>query len=276
MNPNTNMPFFYKSSNPGLAQVGEVASKLFQWDGTTNKPSEVSQGKAFMAPEEIEGEYIIWSDTYTLGYTSEADASPIFFSDGGQGGAKILQIINTVAFRLGLDVFEDLTAAMTWAASEGRIYVKDSFNPSEICDPNVTMPVLGNAGPGGLNLYFVTSATHRFNAFANGNALGYFETNNLTKTYACTLEFFKSADSIGGAQWFGYADGIYTIAPRTGTYELLQVGDVVYRDPYGNNFYPENHGFVMLGSGATIRDRFHWVSIGANGVVTSVDRMVDL
>lgn len=282
MNPNTNMPFFYKSSNPGLAQVGEVASKLFQWDGTTNKPSEVSQGKAFMAPEEIEGEYIIWSDTYTLGYTSEADAAPIFFSDGGQGGAKILQMINSVAFRLGVNLFEDLTAAMAWAASEGRIYVKDSFNPVEICDPNVTMPVLGASGPGGLSasLGFMPRATKYF---SGSGTITSFDTLNLTKTYACTLEAFNAFTHISGTSWFGYADGLYT--SNTGlsySNNLPQVGDVIYRDPAGNNYFPENHGFIYQGfesaqiAGGGSKVGFRWVSVGANGVVTSVDKMTDL
>lgn len=274
MNPNKNMPFFYKSSNPGLAEIGEVASKLFQWDGNNNMPTEVSQGKAFMAPQEIEGEYVIWSDTYTLGYTSELDSAPIFFSDGGQGGEKILRIINSVANRLGVAMFDDLASAMTWAASESRIYVKDSFNPAEICDPNVTQPVLGDAAGGASNLYFIATAVSRLGAGSlDGNYVAPFDTLNLTRTYACTLEHYKNTDSIGGTNWFGYSNGLYTNATLSGTYDMISVGDVIYRDPSGNNYFPENAGFMVQSepnAAGSIRNSINWVSVGANGVVTSI------
>lgn len=126
-----NKPLFYKASNPQLAEVIQVATHLFYWDETANMPIEVQNGEALMAPVDIEGDYIIWSDTYTLGFTSELDAHPIFFSDGGQGPDKILRMINSVANRLGAGKFADLSAALEWASNEPRIYVEDYIdNPT--------------------------------------------------------------------------------------------------------------------------------------------------
>lgn len=122
-----NKPLFYKSSNPQLAEIIQLTSHLFYWDESANMPIEIENGEGIMAPQDIEGDYIIWSDTYTLGFTSEADARPIFFSDGGQGVDKILKMINSVANRLGVAKFADLNAALAWAASEPRIYVEGSY-----------------------------------------------------------------------------------------------------------------------------------------------------
>jgi hypothetical protein len=110
-----------------------------------------------------------------------------------------------------------------------------------------------------------------------------FDTLNLTKTFACTLEAFDNTTNIGSTNWFGYSDGLYS--SNTGlTYSsgLPQVGDVVYRDMYGNNYFPENHGFIYQGfepadlALGTQKPGFRWVSVGANGVITSVELMTDL
>jgi len=116
-------PLYYRSSNPGLPGVTAKSNKLFEWDGTGSTPPEIANGKAFMPTEPISGEYLIMSDTYTLGYTNEADAAPIFFSDGGAGDAKILEIINSVANRLGVAHFTDIVAAKAWAASALQIAI---------------------------------------------------------------------------------------------------------------------------------------------------------
>lgn len=285
MEAHNRKPLYYRSTNPNLPQVGEVTTTLFQWDETLQAPIEVQNSISKMPPEDIVGDYILWSDTYTLGYTNELEAAPIFFTNGGAGDDKIIDVINHVANRLGLGqtAFTDLESAKAWALTEVRIYVEDgSANAPVVCDPNVVMPVLGASGPGGLSssLGFMPRATRYF---SGGGTITSFDTLNLTKTYACTLEAFNDFDHISGTGWFGYADGLYT--SNTGlTYGsgLPQVGDVIYRDPAGNNYFPENHGFVYQGfesadvAGGSSRIGLRWVSVGANGVVTSVDKMIDL
>ena len=283
MEAHNRKPLYFKSTNPGLAQVDEIAAKLFQWDESGSTPFEVGQGESWMPPLETEGEYILWSDTHTLGYEAEGVAGPIFFSDGGMGDDKILKMINVVAYRLGEPMFNDVAAAKAWALTETRIYVKDdSANAPLVCDPSAVMPLLGASGPGGLSssLGFMPRATRYF---SGGGTITAFDTLNLTKTYACTLEAFNAFDHISGTSWYGYADGLYTSNTGLGYGSgLPQVGDVIYRDPAGNNYFPENHGFVYHGfestdlAGGRYKDSFRWVSVGANGVVTSVDKMVDL
>lgn len=118
-------PLYYRSTNPGLAGVTARASKLFEWDGSGLMPTEIQNGKAFMPPVEISGETVIWSDTYTLGYTNEANATPVFFSDAAAGDVKILEMINHIAGRLGQTLFTDLMAAKAWIATvEGVDFVE--------------------------------------------------------------------------------------------------------------------------------------------------------
>ena len=127
MEAHNRKPVYYRSTNPNVPQVGEVTITLFQWDETLQMPIEVQNSISSMPPEEVQGSYVIWSDTYTLGYTSELDAAPIFFSNGSVGDDKILSVINHVANRLGLGqtAFTDLATAKAWADGEVRIYVQE-------------------------------------------------------------------------------------------------------------------------------------------------------
>lgn len=115
-------PLYFRSSNPGLANVNTKATKLYEWDGTGEMPSELALGKGAMPPAEISGETIIWADSFTLGYTSEANSYPVFFSDGAAGDAKILRMINHVANRVGQPMFNDVAAAKVWASTVGSVY----------------------------------------------------------------------------------------------------------------------------------------------------------
>lgn len=120
-----NLPFYYRNTDPGANNTG-ITSKLYQWDEAGNKPQEISDGLAKMAPRTEPGHYILWSDTTTLGYDNIENA-PIYFSDGGSGDNKILQIINHVRNRLDLSLFSDATSAKAWAASDGRVYVGNNI-----------------------------------------------------------------------------------------------------------------------------------------------------
>lgn len=111
-------PLYYRSSNPGLASVTAKALNLFEWDGTGEMPTEIQNGKAFTPPAVIANETVIWSDTYTLGYTDQATAAPVFFSDGAAGAAKVLEMINHVAGRLNQALFVDLPTAKAWIATQ--------------------------------------------------------------------------------------------------------------------------------------------------------------
>ena len=115
-------PLYFRSSNPGLGSVNAKANKLYEWDGTGAMPAELTLGKGAMPPAEISGETTIWSDSFTLGYTNEADAHPMFWSDGGAGDAKVLEMINHFAGRLGQPLFSDVVAAKVWAETAAGLY----------------------------------------------------------------------------------------------------------------------------------------------------------
>lgn len=285
MEAHNRKPLYFKSTNPGLEQVDEIAAKLFQWDESGSKPFEVGQGESWMPPQEIEGEYIIWSDTHTLGYESEGIAGPIFFSDGAMGDDKILQIINAVAYRLGEPMFNDVAAAKAWALTETRIYVKDdSANAPLICDPNVTNAYSGGAGPGNLqsSLTRINSVADRF----NGPTIDLFNTQRSTASKACVLENLDLAynnppiNGLSGVSSVGWSDTttnphsyhVYT----TGYNAIPVVGDVIYRDPTGSTYFGAGgflfHDYSNYQSSETSR-AFNWVTVGANGVVTNVENL---
>ena len=277
-----NKPLFYRASNPQLAEIIEVASHLFYWDESANMPVEIQNGKGLMAPVDLEGDYIIWSDSYTLGYTSEADAHPIFFSDGGEGAAKILRMINTVANRLGAGKFADVASAIAWAASEPRIYVEDNYvvdTPAEVCDPNVTNDYSGGAGPGNLaaSLLRIERTVFQFNGPSMDAP---FNTSQLTATRACTLENLEAAyagfPAVTSTNWSDTTTNPHSYHAWTtnlGWNAIPVVGDVIYRDANGAQYFGQG-GFLFQDtsySQSSDGRAFVWVTVGANGVVTNVE-----
>lgn len=285
MEAHNRKPLYFKSTNPGLAQVDEIASKLFQWDESESKPFEVGQGESFMPPLETEGEYILWSDTHTLGYEAEGVAGPIFFSDGAMGDDKILQIINAVAYRLGEPMFNDVAAAKAWALTETRIYVKDdSVNAPLICDPNVTNTYGGGAGPGNLaaSLLRIDRAVFKFNAPSMATE---FDTSNLTATKACTLENLEAAfagyPAVTSTNWSDTTTNPHSYHAWTtnlGFNAIPVVGDVIYRDANGAQYFGEGGFLFQDTSYQSHADgrAFIWVTVGANGVVTNVEPLAYL
>ena len=159
-------PLYFRSSNPGLANVNTKATKLYEWDGTGEMPSELALGKGAMPPAEISGETIIWADSFTLGYTSEANSYPVFFSDGAAGDAKILRMINHVANRVGQPMFNDVAAAKVWASTVGSVYFVEAG---------------AGASPAGLQ-WNLNTTTNEANQHIYTNGYTMFDTNPGTWT----------------------------------------------------------------------------------------------
>lgn len=124
-NPHNRKPIYFRSTNPGLANVDEIASRIFQFDETGNKPAEVLTGAAVMPPQQALNEILVWSDSNTLGYGDIPNA-PMFWGNGGLTGAagdeKILQMINHVAGRKSGLQFYDLSLATNWILDQSDIY----------------------------------------------------------------------------------------------------------------------------------------------------------
>jgi len=281
MEAHNRKPLYYRSTNPNLPQVGEVTTTLFQWDETLQAPIEVQNSISKMPPEDIVGDYILWSDTYTLGYTNELEAAPIFFTNGGVGDDKIIDVINHAANRLGLGqtAFTDLESAKAWALTEVRIYVEDSSaNAPLICDPNVTNAYSGGSGPGGLNLNQVNRTV------ININGTGFVNTD-LTKTKACHFEYIQDrydgyadgtyATAITATQWGDWSNNTAIYYTNTNWNAVPVVGDVIYRDQYGNDYFGAG-GFIFQESAYNMNvdsRAWNWITVGANGVVTSVENL---
>jgi len=125
-NPHNRKPIYYRATNPGLGNVDEIASKVFQFDETGSKPAEVLTGVAVMPPQEALNEILVWSDSNTLGYAGIPDA-PMFWGDGGVGGEKIMQMINHVAGRKSGLQFYDYDVARDWILAQDDIYTNLSL-----------------------------------------------------------------------------------------------------------------------------------------------------
>jgi hypothetical protein len=169
-------PLYYRSSNPGLGSVNAKANKLYEWDGTGTMPAELALGKGAMPPAHIEGETTIWSDSFTLGYTSEAAAHPVFFTDGAVGDAKILKMINHVANRVGQPMFVDVAAAKAWASTAGSIYFVE--------------PGAGSGSPSVINLAQGGATQHTLSITNNTN-------ETITRLDIWNLEYHAAGYSIG-------------------------------------------------------------------------------
>ena len=285
MEAHNRKPLYYRSTNPNVPQVGEVTVTLFQWDETLQMPVEVQNSISAMPPEDIVGDYILWSDTYTLGYTSELDAAPIFFTNGAVGDDKIISVINHVANRLGLGqtYFTDLATAKAWAAAEVRIYVEDdTVNAPVVCDPNVTNAYGGGTGPGNLrtSLAVIPRVADRF----NGPDITPFNTQRSTVTKACILEQLQAAydDGAGnGISSVGWSDittdpnSYHAFTTNLEWNAIPAIGDVIYRDDDGNEYFGTG-GFLYQDtsySSTANANAFKWITVGANGVVTNVESL---
>lgn len=182
-------PLYFRLSNPGLASVTAKALNLFEWDGTGEMPTEIQNGKAFTPPAVISNETVIWSDSFTLDYTDRTTAGPVFFSDGAAGAAKVLEMINHVAGRLGQARFVDLPTAKAWIATQQGV---DFVEPG--------------AGTG----------TDYTETWSNGDVTYIFENNS-----AQSLTAWESTNSTGGSLLVGGVLKEYSAAAGTPWMPLL-------------------------------------------------------
>lgn len=299
MNFPNDLPFFYRATNPNVAHIKQVTSKLYQWDGTSTKPQEVVESRSAAGPLNVNlpGTATIWSDTYTLGYTNENEAAPIFFEVNDKPG--LLKAINAVAKRLGVSIFSNLIDAKGWAISESRIYLND--NTLEYCDPNERYEYSGgndpsfNSNPWGRIWALNTNVITDMNPHSE-IPVADFENSDLTKTKGCHFDFLKevltyarennTSYGIGSMRYAANSRGtmIFTSnQTNSNGYYPPEVGDVIYRAHTG---HPDYYGTEYFGSGGflfqsrfreTMDDLHHtyWVTVGSNGVVVEVEQLSD-
>lgn len=139
-------PVYQKETSPADVNVTDLADHVFQWNENGAKPAEVQMGlTAWMPPIENSGDIVVWSDSNTLGYGFIPNA-PMFWSDGGAGQTKILEMINHVAFRKSGISFSDYNAAKTWILDQPDIYTNLTAALEYILGPggNQTLTIVNN------------------------------------------------------------------------------------------------------------------------------------
>lgn len=139
-------PVYQRESSPLDINVTDLASHVYQWNETGEKPAEVLVGNtAWMPPLENPGDIVVWSDSNTLGYPTIPNA-PMFWSDGGLGQAKILEIINHCAYRKSGIIFTDYNEAKTWILNQPDIYTNLTSALEYILGPggNQTLTIVNN------------------------------------------------------------------------------------------------------------------------------------
>lgn len=155
-------PVYQKATSPGDVNVTDLADHVFQWNEAGSKPVEVQMGlTAWMPPIENPGDIVVWSDSNTLGYGFIPNA-PMFWSDGGAGQTKILQMINHVAGRKSGLSFSDYNTAVAWILDQTDIYTNltntlqvilaAGGNQTLTINNNTTRPLVRiglEGGPGG-------------------------------------------------------------------------------------------------------------------------------
>jgi hypothetical protein len=273
-------PVFFSTAT-SVAGCTKIADGLFQYDEVGPAPTEIINGLGVMPPEESVGKYQIWSDTYTLGMTDAVSARPVFYAADIDDLNDILVGVNTIASRLGLARYTDPNDGRTWLEGISEVYVHavDAL-PADpnVCDPNVLNAFSGGSGPGNVaGLYQVNRFVTKIN---DGNAYE-FDTLIGTKTRACTLEYLEErytggyAAAVGGTHWGDWSNNTAIYTTNTGWNALPVVGDVIYRDNTGSDYFGAG-GFLWQNTSYQMNTdsrAFNWITVGANGVVTNVEEL---
>ncbi|MFN6038956.1 MAG: hypothetical protein ACK452_10855, partial [Bacteroidota bacterium] len=62
-------------------------------------------------------QYVVYSDTYSLGMTTLANAKPVCWASGDMTDANILRMINTLPTRYNQAPFTTIDSALAWVAA---------------------------------------------------------------------------------------------------------------------------------------------------------------
>ena len=130
--------------------------------------------------------------------------------------------------------------------------------------------------PTSSTLYFVRKVVDTMNPWANEDgydSLG--QTVGLSETLQWVCDTvngpFPGISSVVNNQGTVDSPHIWTSAPGNG-YNVPQVGDVIYRDQSGSQYF-EIGGFLVYTTPINNVGSYTWISVGANGTVVSVDQL---
>jgi len=211
-------PVYYRDNSPNDVNVNDIKDHIYQWYETGNRPTEVENGLAWMPPMENNGDTLVWSDSNTLGYNFIPNA-PMFWSDGGVGGEKILQMINHCSNRKSDIQFNDLESGISWILNQSDIYT------------NLSVSTPANPATGQ-----VTISLYNWNDYANAPSLLGFVVNG--DGYGTARNGFSLGPNV---PWLPVAAGSSSVA---GNFNITPMGSVevlMYMDYFLGNPYVGNH-----------------------------------
>lgn len=108
-------PIYYRGGN-SVPSNAKAHGRLGRWDGTGNKP--VDRSKLIGVPKSDGTEIQVWTDTYTLGESTDSAARPVFFS--AENNPK--ELIR-IAERISGTRMSNLNEAISWLNGNPNINI---------------------------------------------------------------------------------------------------------------------------------------------------------
>jgi len=103
------------SNTVGMIKRGTIAQNL--------KTSLESGYRWWNGVEVTSSQYLIYSDTFTLGTTTQANATPVAYSTPDLTDQSLLNLINTLPPRIGQTAFTSLPIALQWLQSSNKFFL---------------------------------------------------------------------------------------------------------------------------------------------------------
>ena len=103
------------SNTVGMFKRGTIAQNL--------KTSLESGYRWWNGIEVTSSQYLIYSDTFTLGTTTQANATPVAYSTPDLTDQSLLNLINTLPPRIGQTAFTSLPIALQWLQSSNKFFL---------------------------------------------------------------------------------------------------------------------------------------------------------
>jgi hypothetical protein len=103
------------SNTVGMFKRGTIAQNL--------KTSLESGYRWWNGVEVTSSQYLIYSDTFTLGTTTQANATPVAYSTPDLTDQSLLNLINTLPPRIGQTAFTSLPIALQWLQSSNKFFL---------------------------------------------------------------------------------------------------------------------------------------------------------
>lgn len=86
-------------------------------------------------------QYVIMSDTGTLGYSTQASSKPVMWGTINTNDSNLLNIINGLPDRIGQSKFSVVSDALSWMTSTGKYFIIDSNATSDIVTDGLVLRV---------------------------------------------------------------------------------------------------------------------------------------